>query len=130
GAEAVSTPRIDLAMLLARESLNLDQSPQTEGTLLATLLRTPAVIGTFTTPIQDRPLDVQVSPDGRQIAAITNNDVMRLYDTRTYRPTGHFDAVNGPYAYVPGSSDLLVGDPRPAKADFWLVAPRTGRTVR
>ena len=65
GAEAVSQPRIDLAMLLARESLNLDRSPQTEGTLLATLLRTPAVIGTFTVPIQDRPQDVKVSPDGR-----------------------------------------------------------------
>ena len=47
GAEAVSQPRIDLSMLLARESLNLDRSPQTEGTLLATLLRSPAAIGTF-----------------------------------------------------------------------------------
>src|SRR5207253_4614815 len=129
GAEAVSEPRIDLAMLLARESLNLDQSPQTKGTLLATLLRTPEVIGTFTVPIQDRPQDVQVSPDGREIAAITNNGVMRVYDTRTQQQTAQFNAVNGPYAYDPASGDLFVADPRPGKPDLWLVPPRTGRTV-
>src|SRR5205814_943437 len=83
GAEAVSEPRIDRAMLLARESLNLDRSPQTAGTLLATLLRTPAVIGTFTVPIQDRPQDVKVAPDGQSIAAVTNNSVMRIYGVRT-----------------------------------------------
>ena len=101
GAEAVSQPRIDLAMLLARESLNLDRSPQTEGTLLATLLRTPAVIGTFTVPIKDRPQDVRVSPDGRSIAVETNNDVMRIYNSRTYRQTGEFPSANFPYAYTP-----------------------------
>ncbi|MGH3054030.1 MAG: hypothetical protein ACRDL7_03515, partial [Gaiellaceae bacterium] len=39
GAEAVSTPRIDLAMLLATEAVKLDNSRQTQGTLLSTLLR-------------------------------------------------------------------------------------------
>ena len=62
GAEAVSEPRIDLAMLLARESLNLDRSAQTEGTLLATLLRAPTVIGTFTMPIVDRPQAARTEP--------------------------------------------------------------------
>ena len=129
GAEAVSEPRIDLATLLARESLNLDRSFQTKGTLLATLLRTPAVIGTFTVPIQDRPLDVKVSPDGRSIAAITNNNVMRIYDTRSHGQTGKFDAVNGGYAYVPNSGALLVGDPGPVP-ELLLKDPRTGRTLR
>jgi class 3 adenylate cyclase len=101
GAEAVSEPRIDLAMLLARESLNLDKSPQTEGTLLATLVRTPEVIGSFTVPIQDRPQDVKVSPDGKSIASVMNNAVMRIYSTRTHRQTRTFPACNGSYAYVP-----------------------------
>ncbi len=74
GAEAVSEPRIDRAMLLARESLRLDRSPQTEGTLLATLLRSPALIGTFTVPASERPQEVRVSPDGREIAVVTNNN--------------------------------------------------------
>ena len=51
GAQAVNEPRLDRAMLLAREAVNLDRSPQTEGTLLATLQRSPAVIGTFALPV-------------------------------------------------------------------------------
>jgi WD40 repeat protein/class 3 adenylate cyclase len=129
GAEAVSAPRIDLAMLLARESLNLDDSPQTKGTLLATLLRTPAVIGTFTVPIQDRPQSVEVSPDGREIAAITNNNVMRLYDTHTHRQTKSFPALNGEYAFVPTSSDMIVGDPH-FGPNALLVDRHTGRILR
>src|SRR5262249_11417030 len=104
GAEAVSEPRIDRAMLLARESLNLDRSPQTGGTLLATLLRAPAVTGTFTMPLQDRALGVAVSPDGGSIAVLTNNDGIRFYDTRTRRQTGNVPAPSfAAYAYVHSS---------------------------
>jgi WD40 repeat protein/class 3 adenylate cyclase len=130
GAEAVSQPRIDLAMLLARESLNLNDSPQTEGTMLATLLRTPEVTGTFTVPIKDRPQDVKVSPDGRSIAVITNNNRMRIYDTRTHRQAREFSAGNFVYSYVPDSGDLFVVDPQPGQSSFWLVGPHTGKTLR
>jgi WD40 repeat protein/DNA-binding SARP family transcriptional activator len=128
GAEAVSQPRIDLAMLLAREALNLDDSPQTEGTLLATLLRTPSVTGTFTMPIRDRPQHVSVSPNGRSIAAVTNNNVMRIYDTRTHQESS-FPALNANYTYVPKSGDMIVGDPNFGPSAF-LVDPRTGRTLQ
>ena len=37
-------------MLLAREAVDLSPSTQTEGTLLATLLRAPAAIATFSSP--------------------------------------------------------------------------------
>ena len=89
GAEAVSTPRIDLAMLLARESLNLDRSPQTEGTLLATLLRSPAAVSTFTVPKDVRPCcAISVSPDGRILGIPDNGGHLRLVDPRT-RKTLH-----------------------------------------
>ena len=68
GAQAVNEPRIDLAMLLAREAVNLDRSPQTEGSLLATLQRTPAVIGTLALSIKGPPQQLAVSPDGRTLA--------------------------------------------------------------
>ena len=126
GAEAVSEPRIDIAMLLARESLNLDRSPQTEGTLLATLLRTPAVTGTFTVPIEDRPQDVKVAPDGKTVASVMNNNVMRIYSVRTHQETADFPAVNFDYAYVPRSGDLLVGSPTTGNS-IALVNPRHGR---
>ena len=55
GAQAVNEPRLDRAMLLAREAVNLDRSPQTEGSLLATLQRSPAVIGSLALPINGPP---------------------------------------------------------------------------
>jgi WD40 repeat protein/class 3 adenylate cyclase len=132
GAEAVSEPRIDLAMLLARESLNLDRSTQTEGALLATLLRTPSVIGTFTMPIQDRPQEVKVSPDGRTIAAITNNNVIRLFDARTQRQVRALPLGNADFSYVPTTGDLFgfaLPTPTPTENGVVLVDPRTGKTV-
>jgi WD40 repeat protein len=84
GAEAVSEPRIDLAMLLARESVKLHRDPQTEGTLLATLLRSPAAIGTLALPIDARPQGVALSPDGRTVAIPDNNQRLWLYDARTH----------------------------------------------
>ena len=80
GAEGVSESRTDLAMLLAREAVNLDRSPQSEGTLLATLLRTPAVIGSFAVPTVALP---ELSPDGRTLTVSGSGEV-RFYDPRTY----------------------------------------------
>jgi DNA-binding SARP family transcriptional activator/WD40 repeat protein len=72
GAEAVNQPRIDLALLLAREAVNLDRSPQTEATLLDTLLRTPAVIRTFVLPINAPPQRLALAPDGLTLAVGDN----------------------------------------------------------
>jgi DNA-binding SARP family transcriptional activator/WD40 repeat protein len=85
GAEAVSEPRIDLAMLLATEAVKLDDSRQTRGTLLSTLLRSPAALSTFSSPITDRPQKISLSPDGRTLAVAENTDLIRFYDTRTRR---------------------------------------------
>jgi WD40 repeat protein len=112
-------------MLLARESLELDRSVQTQSTLLSTLLREPAVIGTFTLPIEDRPTEVRVSPDGGTIAVSTNNDVMRFYDTRTHRQTRAMPLVNADYAYVPSTGHLFAADPGSTPA-YTLVDPRGG----
>jgi WD40 repeat protein/class 3 adenylate cyclase len=83
GAEAVSQPRIDIAMLLAREAVKLDDSQDTRGTLLSTLLRSPAALSAFSSPITDRPQSVSVSPDGRILAVAENSDLVRFYDTTT-----------------------------------------------
>jgi hypothetical protein len=88
GAEAVSEPRIDRAMLLAREAVNLNRDPQTEGTLLATLLRSPAAIGTFTLPLGARPQNIALRPDGRALAVVDNTGKIRFYDPATHQPLG------------------------------------------
>jgi WD40 repeat protein len=83
GAEAVNQPRIDVAMLLAREAVNLDRSPQTESTLLATLLRGPAVIGTIPLP-SETTAALAFSPDGHTLAAIDGLGELRLFDARVH----------------------------------------------
>ena len=86
GAEALSEPRLDVAALLAREAVVLDRSPQTEGTLLSTLLRSPAVISAFSLPTNSTP-HVAVSPDGRTLAVSDSvSDTVRFYDARTRTP--------------------------------------------
>ncbi|MBV8301213.1 MAG: hypothetical protein JOY68_04760, partial [Candidatus Dormibacteraeota bacterium] len=85
GAEALIAPRVDEALLLAREAVLLDASAQTESTLLATLLRAPSAIGTFSTPIGVQPEEVAVSGDGRTLAVSENTGAVNFFDTRTYR---------------------------------------------
>ena len=95
GAEALTEPRIDTAMLLSREAVNLSRSAQTEGTLLATLLRSPAALATFTSPITSRPQSLSVSPDGQTLAVADNTATVRFYSLATRRlratvfPLGH-----------------------------------------
>jgi DNA-binding SARP family transcriptional activator/WD40 repeat protein len=97
GAEAVNEPRLDLAMLLAREAVKLDRSQQTEGTLLATLQRSPSVIGTLALPVTLAP-QLAVSPDGRTLTvshSLINHygfqidaslGTVSFYDARTHAP--------------------------------------------
>jgi WD40 repeat protein/DNA-binding SARP family transcriptional activator len=88
GAEAASEPRLDVAELLAREAVALDRSPQTEGTLLQTLLRTPAVVGTFPLPTSSAPR-VAVSPDGKTLAVSDSAaSQLRFYDVNSRRRLG------------------------------------------
>ena len=83
GAEAVNAPRIDVAMLLAREAVNLDSSPATESTLLQTLLRGPAVVGTIPLP-SGTTAALAFSPDGRTLAATDGLGELRLFDARAH----------------------------------------------
>jgi WD40 repeat protein/DNA-binding SARP family transcriptional activator/energy-coupling factor transporter ATP-binding protein EcfA2 len=111
GAEAVIEPRIDLAMLLAREAANLDRSQQTESTLLATLLRSPAAIASFEMPIGVRPAGLALSPDGRTLLVFANDGTVYFYDATTLRqqrpPVPNFNGDLNP-VYSPDGSLLLL----------------------
>ncbi|MBV8220383.1 MAG: protein kinase, partial [Solirubrobacterales bacterium] len=111
GAEAVIQPRIDLAMLLAREAVNLDPSQQTESTLLATLLRSPAAIASFELPIGVRPVGLALSPDGRTLLVEANDGTLYFYDPATLRQQRPaISVVNGDLnpVYSPDGSLLLL----------------------
>ncbi len=109
GAEALTEPRLDRAMLLAREAVNLRSSSQTEGTLMATLLRAPAAISTFSVPITSRPQQLSVSPDGRTLGVADNAGTIRFYDLAAHRlrrrsPTSATDWRRASARTVRGSS--------------------------
>lgn len=72
GAQGISEPRIDLAMLLARASVALDPTLRTRSDLLTTLLRVPNVLRTYHWN-QNRNSSIAVSPDGKTLA-IDDND--------------------------------------------------------
>ena len=108
GTEAVSEPSLDLAMLLAREAVTLNRSQQTEGSLLTTLLRTPAVTGSFALP--GSPDRLALSPDGRTLAvADAGAGTLRFYDASTRvsarRPLVDFSSDQAP---VYSSDDTML----------------------
>jgi WD40 repeat protein/class 3 adenylate cyclase len=82
GAQGVSEPRIDLAMLLARGSVALDPTVRTRSDLLTTLLRVPTLVRTYHWNANRNSL-VAVSPDGRTIAIDDNNAHTVVEDTAT-----------------------------------------------
>ena len=85
GAEAEVEPRIDRAMLLAREPLRIDRTNETAGTLLATPRGGPAALATYTLPIDSRPQNIAVEPHGRYFVVTDNTGHLRFYSTRTHR---------------------------------------------
>lgn len=130
GAEAVSEPRIDRAMLLAREAVKLNRDPQTEGTLLATLLRSPAAIGTFTLPIDARPQNISLRPDGRALAVVDNTGRIRFYNPQTHAPLGKpltDSAETGAPTYSPDGSLLAYSS---GGRNFPYVAVRDAHSLR
>jgi WD40 repeat protein/DNA-binding SARP family transcriptional activator len=113
GAEALGAPRLDVAALLAREAVTLDRSPLTEGTLLTTLLRSPAVVATFSLPTNSTP-QVAVSPDGGTLAVSDSvSDTVRFYDARTRALGGQL-------------SDFFGDQPPVYSRDGSLLVYRTG----
>ncbi|HEX4009145.1 MAG TPA: BTAD domain-containing putative transcriptional regulator [Solirubrobacteraceae bacterium] len=118
GAEAVSEPRLDVAMLLAREAVSLDRSPQTEGALLSTLLRYPAVVGTFALPTDSAP-QLALSPDGRTLAVSDGEaGAVRFYDTAS-----HLTAL-------PALSDFSGDEPPAYSGDGSLLVYPAGAVLK
>ncbi|MGH2893060.1 MAG: WD40 repeat domain-containing protein, partial [Solirubrobacteraceae bacterium] len=107
GTEAVSEPSLDLAMLLAREAVTLNHSEQTEGSLLTTLLRTPAVMRSFALALGS-PDRLALSADGRILAAgDADAGTIHFYDAATRaqaaRPLVDFSGDQAPVYSADGT---------------------------
>ena len=84
GAQALSDASLDRGMLLARQGVALDDSVQTRGNLLATLLKSPAAIGVIGG--DGAPLaSLDLSRDGRTLALLDNDGTLARVDPATRR---------------------------------------------
>jgi WD40 repeat protein len=88
GAQALVEEDLDLSLLLARQAVAIDDSPQTRGYLLAALRRSPAAIGVMHgngSVLRETAL----SPDGKVLAVVAGGTrVVLFFDTRTYARIG------------------------------------------
>ena len=83
GAQALVEEDLDLSLLLARQAVAIDDSPQTRGYLLAALRRSPDAMGIMHgTGLLKA---ASISPDGKTLAVIGETDGLLLFDTETYR---------------------------------------------
>ena len=134
GAQAISDPHLDRAMLLGVEAVRLERSVQTQGDLLTAELRAPSAIRT----LQGDGLRVNgsaLSPDGRTIAIEDNVPNLLFVDTRTGARTGAVPAstLNGPpspLAYLPDGRVLFLGGGHATPNEVDLIDPVRRRIVQ
>jgi WD40 repeat protein/class 3 adenylate cyclase len=112
GADAVSEPQLDRALLLAVEGVKLSDSPLTRADLIATLLRSPRIVGTYYTPSGERPGSEAVSADGKQLAVGEYGSRVLVFSTETRRllpspSLGPNEFVNA-LAYTPDGRLLVL----------------------
>jgi len=99
GAQALVEDDLDLSLLLARQAVAVDNTPQTRGYLLAALRRAPAAIGIMHGDAAQNLRRTAVSPDGKTLAVAGQGGAgIRFFDAETYEQIGRpVDVPTGPY---------------------------------
>jgi WD40 repeat protein len=133
GAQALVEEDLDLALLLARQAVAIDDSPQTRGYLLAALRGSPDAMGVM------RGIGLlkatSISPDGKTLAVIGESDGLLLFDTGTYRQIGNPLPLSNrleSVAYSPDGRTLAVGGDKLRLLDartYELLAKAKSATV-
>ena len=139
GAQALAEPRLDRALLLAREGVNLDDSLATRTNLLAALLRSPAALAVLPGG-GSRVLDDAVSADGRVLVARGDNGSVTFFDANTLADVGRRFAGNGRISYCgaivrplrglavsPDGRSLAVGDGDGRASELFVLDLRSHR---
>jgi WD40 repeat protein len=129
GAKALLLEDLDESMLLAAQGALLDRSPETVSNLLAVLAKRPGLIGSVQTDAASLS-GLDVSQDGRTLAAYDTTGGVRLYDTQSWQLTASrmnrsagvepFDP-SGPIALNPDGRSLAVGMPALSPRPITLV---------
>ena len=141
GAQALSEPRLDRALLLAREAVAVDDTEATRSNLLATLLRAPAAVAILH-PDGTHVIDDAISADGRLLAVRGDNGTVSIFRTRDGRLVRrwrgsanitNFGAIGTPVhalAFSPDARTLAVGDSDGHASTLALVDVTSGNTRR
>jgi len=87
GARALTEPDLDRSLLLAAEAVRTDPLLETDGDLLAALLRSPYALRQVRGD-GDRLQDIDISPDGRILAAGDNDGTLIFWNAQTMRRIG------------------------------------------
>jgi DNA-binding SARP family transcriptional activator/WD40 repeat protein len=87
GSRALTEPALDRSLLLAVEGVRIDSSLETDGDLLAALLRSPYALAQVRGD-GDRLQDVDISQDGRIAVAGDNDGTLVFWDANTMRQLG------------------------------------------
>ena len=113
GAQALVEEDLDLSLLLARQAVAIDDSPQTRGYLLSALLSRPAAIGIMHGDGAALRA-IAISPDGRTLAVSAAGGKVLFFDAQTYAeigdplpPVGDADELS--LAYSPDGRTLALG---------------------
>ena len=127
GAQALVDADFDRSLLLARQAVAIDDSPQTRGYLLSDLLRAPAVAGVMHGE-GDILRAIAVSPRGDTLAVGDFNHGVLFFDARSYEQIGEPLRTGKPVegiAYSPDGSALAIG----GEGYVRLIDPRTRRQL-
>jgi WD40 repeat protein len=112
GAQALVDEDLDRSLLLARQAVAIADTPQTRGSLLSALLRSPRAIGIMHGPDDAEPAGIALSPDGRTIVVSDFFNKLLFFDARTYRSIGEplrlAEWVDG-LAYSPDGETIAFG---------------------
>jgi WD40 repeat protein/tRNA A-37 threonylcarbamoyl transferase component Bud32 len=112
GAQALVEEDLDLSLLLARQAVAIDDSPQTRGYLLAALLGAPKAIGIMDGPDDSELNGIALNPDGRTLAVTDFYNRILFFDARTYEQIGEplpVDVWVESVAYSPDGAMLAYG---------------------
>jgi DNA-binding SARP family transcriptional activator/WD40 repeat protein len=108
-------PDPQLALLMAREAVHIDDSPETQSALFAALERTPAITDRIyapggASPAGDETQWIEIAPDGRTLAIGDAGRTVEFFDVVRRQPIAAVDVGSGTEraAFSPDGKTLAV----------------------
>jgi WD40 repeat protein len=132
GAQALNADTLDLSLLLARQSVALDDRAPTQANLLAALRRSPAAIGVMRPGLSSL-VAIKLPSGGGALTVSDLNAAVAFLDPATRRRLAFHlpanDTIGGPLAAAPDGSRVAVAGTDVEHGFVELFDPRTQRHV-